>query len=316
MKAPVETETLEELQILRHSMPRVDSNTSNGDSSSSALELRVSVPAAKHYAWGTISAHSLDDFNQDSYQNLLGKMVSRIIEHLLSGSFNPNSPFLQGARQNSKRSQLVSKHDVWPSEGALVPSSEVNEIRIPQEHPVTSVSALLTPYIFSVSVLHSKVENSYKLVSTYYLAIPRNPPFLMLKIQVLKVITKYVAAIDGGPKQNFYNDTWVLWAMKSPLLAHLAIFTALCYQSEAQNIPPAQSTVVLGYKLKSISLLNQMLRNKETSLSLESITAVVFLAINEWYWCSYDNVEAHMRGLREMARLQDGLGDPGINWFL
>jgi hypothetical protein len=104
--------------------------------------------------------------------------------------------------------------------------------------------------------------------------------------------------------------------MKSPLLAYLAIFTASCYQSEAQKIPPSQSAVVLGYKLKSISLLNEMLRNKETSTCSEAITAVTYLVTSEWYWSNYENVQAHMRGLKEMVRLRGGLGDLGMNGFL
>lgn len=76
---------------------------------------------------------------------------------------------------------------------------------------------------------------------------------------------------------NYYNDVWVPWCMKSPLLTYLAIFTASCYQSEAQRIPPPQSAVVLGYKLKSIELLNEMLSNKDTATCTEAITAVGYL---------------------------------------
>jgi hypothetical protein len=104
--------------------------------------------------------------------------------------------------------------------------------------------------------------------------------------------------------------------MKSPLLAHLGIFTAACYQAEAQHIPPGKSAIALGYKLKSISILNEMLVNKEMSTSNEAIAGVVYLITNEWYWSCYDNVQAHMAGLREMVRLCGGLGEMGMNGFL
>lgn len=132
---------------------------------------------------------------------------------------------------------------------------------------------------------------------------------------VIKVISRYVVSIDGNVKPNYYNDTWVPWCMKSPLLAYLAIFTASCYQSEAQRIPPPQSAVVLGYKLKTIGLLNEMLRNKETATCTEAITAVGYLVTNEWYWSNYENVKAHLKGLKEMVRLRGGLGELGKNNF-
>jgi hypothetical protein len=104
--------------------------------------------------------------------------------------------------------------------------------------------------------------------------------------------------------------------MKSPLLAHLGIFTAACYQAEAQNIPPGRSVIALGHKLKAISIVNNMLASKEMSTSNEAIADVVYLTINEWYWSYYENVQAHMAGLREMFHLRGGLGELGMHDFL
>lgn len=100
--------------------------------------------------------------------------------------------------------------------------------------------------------------------------------------------------------------------MKSPLLTYFAIFTAACYQSEAQKIPPHQSALVLGYKLKTIGLLNQMLRDPATSTGPEAITAVCYIITSEWYWSNYESVLAHLNGLKEMVRLKGGLGDVGF----
>ena len=99
--------------------------------------------------------------------------------------------------------------------------------------------------------------------------------------------------------------------MKSPLLAYFAIFTASCYQSETQKIPPQKSAVVLSYKLKTIELLNAMLRDKDTSTSIEAFTAVGYIITSEWYWSNYDSVKAHLKGLKEMIRLRGGLGELG-----
>jgi hypothetical protein len=104
--------------------------------------------------------------------------------------------------------------------------------------------------------------------------------------------------------------------MKSPLLAYLGIFTAACYQAEAQKLSPGQSAVALDYKLKLIAILNDMLADKAMSTSNEAISGVVYLTVNEWYWSSYENVQSHMAGLREMVRLRGGLGEMGMHEFL
>lgn len=99
--------------------------------------------------------------------------------------------------------------------------------------------------------------------------------------------------------------------MKSPLLAYFAIFTASCYQSETQKIPPQKSAVVVGYKLKTIEMLNAMLRDKNASTSVEALTAVGYIVTSEWYWSNYDGVKMHLKGLKEMVRLRGGFGDMG-----
>ncbi|PMD57233.1 uncharacterized protein K444DRAFT_535084, partial [Hyaloscypha bicolor E] len=132
----------------------------------------------------------------------------------------------------------------------------------------------------------------------------------------LKIICKYVVSIDGNPAPNCYNDYWVQWSIKSPLLAHLAILTSAIYQAEAQNEPPGQSPITLRYKVKSIELLNEMLGNEESATSPEAIAGVLYLMVNEWYWCNRDVVQSHIVGLKEMIRLRGGLHNLGLSGFV
>lgn len=125
-----------------------------------------------------------------------------------------------------------------------------------------------------------------------------------------------MVSIDGIVTPNYYNDHWVKWSIKSPLLAHIGILTAAMYQAEAQKIPPAQSAIALRYKVKSIELLNEMLGDKTRATSTEAIAGVIFLLVNEWYWSNHEVVQRHMKGLEEMIRLRGGLDDLGISGFL
>jgi hypothetical protein len=100
------------------------------------------------------------------------------------------------------------------------------------------------------------------------------------------------------------------------LLAYIFIFNASCIQAEARKIPPQKYAVSLGYKVRAIALLNEMLRSRNMATSNEAIIGVVNLTTNEWNWSCYENVQAHMRGLREMVRLRGGLGALRMSGFL
>ena len=132
--------------------------------------------------------------------------------------------------------------------------------------------------------------------------------FILTRLPVVKILTKFVVSIDGNPSPNFYNDEWVPSSIKTPLLAQIAIYTASCYQSEARKVPAGKSPVALRHKLKSISLLNETLRDPEKSTCDEAIASVVYLTTNEWYWGFRQNVQAHLSGLKEMVRLRGGIG--------
>jgi len=123
-------------------------------------------------------------------------------------------------------------------------------------------------------------------------------------------------SIDGNVSPNLYNDYWVPWSVKSPLLANLGILTAAIYQAEAQKIPSGKSPIALHYKVKSIGLLNEMLEDGESATSTEAITAVVSLMVNEWFWLHRDAVKRHMAGLKLMIELRGGLDELGMNGFL
>ncbi|KAH8595239.1 hypothetical protein B0O99DRAFT_162464 [Bisporella sp. PMI_857] len=132
----------------------------------------------------------------------------------------------------------------------------------------------------------------------------------------IKIISKYVFSMDGVVAPNYYNDFWVPRSMKSPLLVHLAIFTSACYCAEAQRINPASYSQAVGYKVKALTLLNEMLQNKQESMTNEALAGVVYFIVNEWYWSCYENVQAHIGGLIQMVRLRGGLDNLGANGFM
>jgi len=243
-----------------------------------------------------VSVETLHQFGPKAYQDLLTSMVSQISSSVLAGSGNSSAAFLGSSNKTRNEPPPIfydrlSLYRRSASGTPDQPSPYHDVIPSPHDMKISSVDPLhflgITPTIQSSELLQA----------------------------FLKLITRYVVSIDGHATPNYYNDHWVPWSVKSPLLAYFGIFTAACYQAEALKISPSQSAVVLRYKCKVISLLNQRLSHKSTSTSMDTIAAVLYLAVHEWYWSNYDNILAHMKGLKEMVRLRGGLEDLGMSDF-
>ncbi|PVH85216.1 hypothetical protein DL98DRAFT_651089 [Cadophora sp. DSE1049] len=245
----------------------------------------------------SVSVETLDQFGPKAYQELLTSMVSQISSSVLVDPLNSNAAFL-GSSSNKTKTELPSisydRLSLYRRSASGTPDHlSPHHDFVPSPHDIN---------ISSVDPLH-------------FLGITPTVQSSELLQAFLKLITKYVVSIDGHATPNYYNDHWVPWSVKSPLLAYFGIFTAACYQAEALKISPSQSAIVLRYKCKVISLLNEMLSQKVTSTSTEAIAAVLYLAVHEWYWSNYENIQAHMKGLKEMVRLRGGLENLGMSDF-
>jgi len=262
-----------------------------------------------------VSVETLHQFGPKAYQDLLTSMVSQISSSVLAGSGNSSAAFLGSSNKTRNEPPPIfydrlSLYRRSASGTPDQPSPYHDVIPSPHDMKISSVDPLhflgITPTIQSSELLQACKSSMSEVTMSMMLIVP---------LLVLKLITRYVVSIDGHATPNYYNDHWVPWSVKSPLLAYFGIFTAACYQAEALKISPSQSAVVLRYKCKVISLLNQRLSHKSTSTSMDTIAAVLYLAVHEWYWSNYDNILAHMKGLKEMVRLRGGLEDLGMSDF-
>ncbi|KAE9378250.1 hypothetical protein N431DRAFT_366674 [Stipitochalara longipes BDJ] len=246
----------------------------------------------------SVSFEALDQFSSENYQQLVTSMISDLSSAVLGNSHVAEIPLLKlstgGCDNKSSRVFQESSGSLWePVENSL------------SKHTSRQRAAVPSPSNFSISAVEP----------LHYLGIAPTVQSAQLLQDFLKIVSKYAMSIDGNASPNFYNDYWVPWSVKSPLLAHLGILTAAIWQAEAQKIPSGQSPIALHYKVKSIELLNKMLENRNSATSTEAIAAVVSLLVNEWFWLNRDIVQRHMAGLKVMIRLRGGLDELGTNGF-
>lgn len=129
----------------------------------------------------------------------------------------------------------------------------------------------------------------------------------------IKLISPFKASIDGHPDpSNPYIKYHVPYTVQSPLLVHVAIYTAACFLSETGHI---DTTRAMDHKGFAIKLLNEHIRS--TALpSDEGITGVIQLIIDEWLWGDVNDLRAHLRGLREMIKLRGGFRTLGMHGLI
>ncbi|KAM7199505.1 oleate activated transcription factor 3 [Naviculisporaceae sp. PSN 640] len=134
----------------------------------------------------------------------------------------------------------------------------------------------------------------------------------LLRIYV-KLISQFKASLDGNPDaSNPYIKYHVPYCVQSPLLQHVAIYTAAGLLSQTGHL---ESTVAMAHKGHAIKLLNEHLRSR-ASTSDEGIAGVVQLIVNEWYWGDTNDLRAHLRGLREMIKLRGGFRTLGLHGLI
>lgn len=128
----------------------------------------------------------------------------------------------------------------------------------------------------------------------------------------VKLISPFKASIDGNPDpSNPYLKSYVPYTVQSPLLVHVAIYTAACFLTETGHLG---ADVAMTHKGFAIKLLNDHIRSMSPPTD-EGIAGVIQLIVDEWLWGDASNLHSHLRGLRELIRTKGGfrnLGQHGL----
>ncbi|KAK5652432.1 hypothetical protein OQA88_10476 [Cercophora sp. LCS_1] len=145
------------------------------------------------------------------------------------------------------------------------------------------------------------------------LPTPRTLQNSELLTTYVKLISQFKASLDGNPDaSNPYIKYHVPYCVQSPLLVHVAIYTAACFLSDTGHL---DKTVAMAHKGFAIQMLNDHI-NSTPSPSDEGITGVVQLIIDEWYWGDPNHLHTHLRGLRDMIRIRGGFRALGLHGLI
>jgi hypothetical protein len=127
-------------------------------------------------------------------------------------------------------------------------------------------------------------------------------------------MSRFKPSLDGNPDYNGpYHEHYVPLSIQSPLLAHVTVYTAACFLNESNII---DDTATMMMKGQAIRMLNDLLRSEQFATSDEAVAGAAQLMTDEWYWGQTHDLEAHLRGMRQMIKLRGGFGNLGLNGLL
>ena len=127
-------------------------------------------------------------------------------------------------------------------------------------------------------------------------------------------MARFKPSLDGNPDYNGpYHKHYLPFSIQSPLMAHVTVYTAACFLNETKIIDNTQTMLLKG---QAIRMLNELLRSDEYATSDEAVAGAAQLLTDEWYWGETHDLEAHLRGMRQIIKLRDGFKNLGLNGLL
>ncbi|KAH8679500.1 hypothetical protein BGZ60DRAFT_400152 [Tricladium varicosporioides] len=167
-----------------------------------------------------------------------------------------------------------------PPNGA-VPIGMNNQVYNPQE--VGRITVLNTPNTTSIP---STLQNSelFHFVHSYVVPI--------------------LCSLDGRGVPNKILP----WMLQYPLMPKIALLTSAGAKAQLEWRDPSRCPQSLAMRRDVLVLVNELLKRDWGVVYVEAICAVMHLVHLEWYWGEYESMWAHMKGIKEMLRLQGGIG--------
>ncbi|OIW35020.1 hypothetical protein CONLIGDRAFT_37949 [Coniochaeta ligniaria NRRL 30616] len=132
----------------------------------------------------------------------------------------------------------------------------------------------------------------------------------MLVKTFVQHLYRFKGPLDGQPEpDNPFIDNYAPWCFQSRLLAPVALSVAATSLVQLRLMP---SEAAMALKGQAIHTLNAYLRSPASATD-EAISAVSQLILNDWYFGETRDMQAHLRGLRELVRLRGGFEEQSVN---
>ncbi|KAH8657613.1 hypothetical protein BGZ60DRAFT_531765 [Tricladium varicosporioides] len=134
--------------------------------------------------------------------------------------------------------------------------------------------------------------------------IPSSPQVQALMFYWVNTFSYFPTSIHSEYCTNPY---WLSTAMTNPALFSITLYVSSLHMCGLQR--RKESYENLYYKMQTTRYLNEVIRNPETAITDETISTVMFVALVISVTGEPEEVQAHIKGLKQMVKMRGGIQD-------
>ncbi|KAF9876967.1 hypothetical protein CkaCkLH20_05813 [Colletotrichum karsti] len=137
--------------------------------------------------------------------------------------------------------------------------------------------------------------------------LPQGPRTTELLHFYIRVVAPNMVSIDGESQPPVFLAEVLPWMLQSPLFPNIGILMSSMTQSLEQGLEVTKNPESLAIKARVLSIIAEYMARPFDAIAVEMVRTVVNLVVMEWFWGADESMFAHMRGIKRMIGLRNGM---------
>ncbi|KAE9580206.1 hypothetical protein CGCF415_v007068 [Colletotrichum fructicola] len=137
--------------------------------------------------------------------------------------------------------------------------------------------------------------------------LPQGPRTTELLHFYIQVVAPNMVSIDGQSQPPVFLAEVLPWMLQSPLFPNIGILMSSTTQSLEHGLEITKNPESLALKAHVLSIIAEYMERPFDAIAVEMVRSVVNLVVMEWFWGADESMFAHMRGIKRMIKLRNGM---------
>ncbi|TDZ34488.1 hypothetical protein C8035_v010631 [Colletotrichum spinosum] len=123
----------------------------------------------------------------------------------------------------------------------------------------------------------------------------------------VQVVAPNMVSIDGQSQPPVFLAEVLPWMLQSPLFPNIGLLMSSMTQSLEDGKEVIKNPESLSLKSHVLSVIADYMTRPFDTIAVEMVRCIVNLVVMEWFWGADESMFAHMRGIKRMIKLRNGM---------
>ncbi|KAL0934716.1 Zn(2)-C6 fungal-type DNA-binding domain protein [Colletotrichum truncatum] len=137
--------------------------------------------------------------------------------------------------------------------------------------------------------------------------LPEGPRTMELLHFYVQVVAPNMVSIDGQSQPPVFLAEVLPWMLQSPLFPNIGVLMSSMTQSLEQGMEITKNSESLALKARVLTIIAEYMERPFDIIAVEMVRCIINLVVMEWFWGADDSMFAHMRGIKRMINLRNGM---------